>query len=169
MINRNISLLLWRHFFQHPKKYFVSNFHTQGSPLLAGHSKWANIRHIKALKDGQKSVTFTKLARQIRLAIQEGGSADPKLNSTLQSVIEESLRKNMPMATIQNNIKKSQQTKAELKKHQVQIRYKQKVFATCILYTDNFPGLKMEMTPIVRKAGYVGTIILFVCHVFIFY
>lgn len=40
------------------------------SQLDAGHSKWANIRHIKALKDGQRSVQFVKLARQIRLAIQ---------------------------------------------------------------------------------------------------
>lgn len=36
----------------------------------AGHSKWANIRHIKAAKDGQKAAMFTKLSRQIRLAIQ---------------------------------------------------------------------------------------------------
>lgn len=36
----------------------------------AGHSKWANIRHIKALKDGQKSLQFIKLSRQIRLAVQ---------------------------------------------------------------------------------------------------
>lgn len=41
-----------------------------GATLLAGHSKWANIRHIKALKDGQRSLQFVKLSRQIRLAIQ---------------------------------------------------------------------------------------------------
>jgi hypothetical protein len=36
----------------------------------AGHSKWANIKHIKAAKDAQKSVTFQKMAQLIRLAIQ---------------------------------------------------------------------------------------------------
>lgn len=36
----------------------------------AGHSKWANIKHIKAAKDAQKSVTFQKMSRLIRLAIQ---------------------------------------------------------------------------------------------------
>lgn len=36
----------------------------------AGHSKWANIKHIKATKDAQKSVTFQKMAQLIRLAIQ---------------------------------------------------------------------------------------------------
>lgn len=44
-------------------------FHT-ASCNLAGHSKWANIRHIKAAKDGQKSVQFARYSRQIRLAIQ---------------------------------------------------------------------------------------------------
>lgn len=37
---------------------------------LAGHSKWANIRHIKALKDGQRSVEFARLSRNIKLAVQ---------------------------------------------------------------------------------------------------
>jgi len=36
----------------------------------AGHSKWANIKHIKAAKDAQKSITFQKMTRLIRLAIQ---------------------------------------------------------------------------------------------------
>jgi len=36
----------------------------------AGHSKWANIKHIKAAKDAQKSVTFQKMAQLIRLAVQ---------------------------------------------------------------------------------------------------
>jgi hypothetical protein len=36
----------------------------------AGHSKWANIKHIKAAKDAQKSLTFQKMAQLIRLAVQ---------------------------------------------------------------------------------------------------
>ena len=36
----------------------------------AGHSKWANIKHIKAAKDAQKSLTFQKIAQLIRLAVQ---------------------------------------------------------------------------------------------------
>jgi hypothetical protein len=36
----------------------------------AGHSKWANIKHIKAAKDAQKSITFQKMSQLIRLAIQ---------------------------------------------------------------------------------------------------
>ncbi|XP_005186949.2 probable transcriptional regulatory protein Fnod_1106 [Musca domestica] len=126
---------------------------TQLYPLLAGHSKWANIRHIKAAKDGQKSALFSRIARQIRLAIQDGGSADPNLNSELKSVIEEALRKNMPMATIQNNLKKFTASKTQLKKYRQDVRFKQKVFMVCTIYTDNFAQLKMDMSTILRKGG----------------
>lgn len=128
---------------------------TQLYPLQAGHSKWANIRHIKAAKDGQKSTLFSKIARQIRLAIQDGGSADPAVNSELKSVIEEALRKNMPMATIQNNLKKFTATKTQLKKYRQDLRYKQKVFMVCTIYTDNFTQTKIDMATILRKGGAV--------------
>ncbi|XP_075153446.1 putative transcriptional regulatory protein TTE1135 [Haematobia irritans] len=122
-------------------------------PLQAGHSKWANIRHIKAAKDGQKSALFSKIARQLRLAIQEGGSADPALNSELKSVIDEALRKNMPMATIQNNLKKFTASKTQLKKYRLDVRFKQKVFMVLTVYTDNFAQLKMDLATIMRKGG----------------
>lgn len=51
----------------------VSSFSRQlftGSTNLAGHSKWANIRHIKGAKDAEKSMIFNRYARQMRLAIQ---------------------------------------------------------------------------------------------------
>lgn len=49
---------------------FISRAIHTGSSCFAGHSKWANIRHIKAAKDGQKAVEFARYSRQIRLAIQ---------------------------------------------------------------------------------------------------
>lgn len=48
---------------------FTRSLHLK-PPALAGHSKWQNIRHIKALNDGRKSTLFIKLARQMRLAMQ---------------------------------------------------------------------------------------------------
>ncbi|XP_065356055.1 probable transcriptional regulatory protein Nmul_A2722 [Calliphora vicina] len=131
----------------------VKNVSTAKYALLAGHSKWANIRHIKAAKDGQKATLFTKISRQIRLAIQDGGSADPSLNSQLKSIIDEALRKNMPMASIQNSIQKCKQSKDILKRYKLDLRYKQKVFAVCIIYTDNYPGVKMDMATVLRKSG----------------
>ncbi|KAI9586242.1 hypothetical protein GQX74_002089 [Glossina fuscipes] len=122
-------------------------------PLLAGHSKWANIKHIKAEKDGQKAMAFLRIARQLRLAIQEGGSVDPVLNSKLRNVIDDALRKNMPMSSIQSSIKKCQQNKTELKRYRLDLRFKQKVFIVLIIYTDNYSGLKQEIAPILRKSG----------------
>uniref|UniRef100_A0A1A9UT93 Uncharacterized protein n=1 Tax=Glossina austeni TaxID=7395 RepID=A0A1A9UT93_GLOAU len=123
-------------------------------PLLAGHSKWANIKHIKAEKDGQKAMVFLRVARQLRLAIQEGGgSIDPVHNSKLRNVIDDALRKNMPMSSIQSSIKKCQQNKTELKRYRLDLRFKQKVFIVLIIYTDNYSGLKQEIAPILRKSG----------------
>ena len=126
------------------------------SALLAGHSKWANIRHIKAQKDGEKAALFTRIARQIRIAMQEGGgSSDPNVNSSLRSVIDEGLRKNMPMASIQSTIKKCQQSQSELKKYTLEMRYKQKVFMIVTLFTDNFTLMKQDIATILRKNGYI--------------
>uniref|UniRef100_A0A1B0FPW2 Transcriptional regulator n=1 Tax=Glossina morsitans morsitans TaxID=37546 RepID=A0A1B0FPW2_GLOMM len=122
-------------------------------PLLAGHSKWANIKHIKAEKDGEKAMVFLRIARQLRLAIQEGGSTDPVHNSKLRNVIDDALRKNMPMSSIQSSIKKSQQNKTELKRYRLDLRFKQKVFIVLIIYTDNYSGLKQEIASILRKFG----------------
>ncbi|KAG8229525.1 hypothetical protein J437_LFUL004931 [Ladona fulva] len=69
---------------------------------LAGHSKWANIKHIKAAKDAEKSILFTRLSRQIRLAIEEGGSSSPSHNSALAQAVELAKRSSMPLASIQN-------------------------------------------------------------------
>lgn len=147
-----------RRFFNINSRYY----HTT-SINNAGHSKWANIKHIKAQKDGQRSIIFTRLARQIRLAIQEGGSSNPSINSSLKSAIDEALRKNMPMSTIQNNIKRFEASKAQLKKHLLEFKVLNKVFGVCIVYTDNITGNKMLMAPLLKKAGgaFVDS-----CHLF---
>lgn len=120
---------------------------------MAGHSKWANIKHIKAQKDGLRAALFTKIARQIRLAVQEGKSADPAVNTLLRSEIDNALKKNMPIGTIQNTIKKCQGNKAQLKKHRLDIRFKRTVYMICSIYTDNLASVKMDATAMIRKSG----------------
>ncbi|XP_062534219.1 probable transcriptional regulatory protein TTE1135 [Armigeres subalbatus] len=121
------------------------------SPLNgAGHSKWQNIRHIKALNDGRRSVLFIKLSRQIRLAIQAGG-ANPAVNNALRAAIDEALKKNMPNSTIQGILKKGNQSTAQLKKFCLEIKAFEQVSVICVLYTDRFTQLKMEMATILRK------------------
>uniref|UniRef100_A0A8D8G650 Probable transcriptional regulatory protein Teth514_1449 n=1 Tax=Culex pipiens TaxID=7175 RepID=A0A8D8G650_CULPI len=121
-------------------------------PALAGHSKWQNIRHIKALNDGRKSTLFIKLARQMRLAMQAGGP-NPAVNATLRAAIDEALKKNMPNSTIQGVLKKfaTQQSAAQLKKFTVEIKAFDQVNLICVLYTDRFTQLKMEMATTLRK------------------
>lgn len=120
---------------------------------MAGHSKWANIKHIKAQKDGMRAALFTKISRQLRLAVQEGKSTDPAINSLLRSEIDNALKKNMPMGTIQSTLKKCQLNKAELKKHRLDIRFRRNVYMICSIYTDNLPGIRMDATAMIKKAG----------------
>ncbi|XP_039479637.1 probable transcriptional regulatory protein MYPU_6240 [Drosophila santomea] len=120
---------------------------------MAGHSKWANIKHTKALKDGARAALFAKISRQIRMAIQEGNSADPAINSLLRTEIERALKQNMPSGTIQNTLNKFKTSKVQLKKYRLDIKYKRNVYLICIFYTDNFSGVKMDATPMIKKAG----------------
>ncbi|XP_030555061.1 uncharacterized protein LOC115758510 isoform X1 [Drosophila novamexicana] len=134
-------------------EYFQLNFNKCSVRHMAGHSKWANIKHIKAQKDGLRAALFTKIARQLRLAVQEGKSADPAVNSLLRSEIDNALKKNMPIGTIQNTIKKCQHNKAQLKKHRLDIRFKRNVYMICTIYTDNMAAVKMDATATIKKAG----------------
>ncbi|XP_053693799.1 probable transcriptional regulatory protein TTE1135 [Sabethes cyaneus] len=127
----------------------LRNIHVS-SITEAGHSKWQNIRHIKALNDGRKSVLFIKLARQIRLAIQAGGP-NPAVNSTLRAAIDEALKKNMPNSTVQGILKKSAQNASQLKKYTLEIKVLDQINMICVLYTDRFTQTKMEMATILKK------------------
>ncbi len=73
---------------------------------MSGHSKFANIKHKKAKNDAQKGKIFTKLGREIAVAVKEGG-ADPLLNRKLSDVIVKAKSNNMPNDTIQRSIKKA--------------------------------------------------------------
>jgi len=73
---------------------------------MAGHSKFANIKHKKAKADAQKGKIFTKLGREIAVAVKEGGP-DPANNSRLRDVIAKAKSNNMPSDTIERCIKKA--------------------------------------------------------------
>ena len=72
---------------------------------MAGHSKWANIKHRKGRQDAKKAKIFTKLARMITVAVREGGS-DIEYNTTLKGAIEKAKAENMPNDNIDRAIKK---------------------------------------------------------------
>src|SRR5690554_2827507 len=73
--------------------------------FMAGHSKWANVKHRKARVDAQKGKIFTKLAREIIVAAREGGS-DINANFRLRLVVQKARENNMPGDNIQRAIQK---------------------------------------------------------------
>ncbi|MGJ0514496.1 MAG: YebC/PmpR family DNA-binding transcriptional regulator [Methylomicrobium sp.] len=73
---------------------------------MAGHSKWANIKHRKAGQDAKRGKIFTKLLREITVAVKSGGP-DAASNPTLRTAIDKALGSNMRRDTIDNAIKKA--------------------------------------------------------------
>ena len=74
---------------------------------MSGHSKFANIKHKKEKNDAAKGKVFTKLGRELAVAVKEGGGPDPNNNSRLRDVIAKAKANNMPNDTIDRNIKKA--------------------------------------------------------------
>ena len=74
---------------------------------MSGHSKFANIKHKKEKNDAAKGKIFTKLGRELAVAVKEGGGPDPANNSRLRDVIAKAKANNMPNDTIDRNIKKA--------------------------------------------------------------
>ncbi len=70
---------------------------------MAGHSKWANIRHRKAAQDAKRGKIFTKLIREIVVAAKEGGG-EPENNPRLRAAIDKALSNNMTRDTVNRAI-----------------------------------------------------------------
>jgi YebC/PmpR family DNA-binding regulatory protein len=73
---------------------------------MAGHSKWANIKHKKARSDEKRGKEFTKIAKEITIAVRTGNSGDPESNSKLKLAIQKAKAINMPNDNITRAIKK---------------------------------------------------------------
>lgn len=73
---------------------------------MSGHSKWHNIQAKKGKADAARGKVFTKLGRELLIAVKEGGP-DPAGNSKLKAVIAKCKAANMPNDTINNSIKKA--------------------------------------------------------------
>ena len=72
---------------------------------MAGHSKWANIKHKKAAQDAKRGKVFTKIIKELMVAAKTGGS-DPEANPRLRQAISTAKAANMPSDTISRNIQK---------------------------------------------------------------
>ncbi len=74
---------------------------------MSGHSKWHNIQKTKGAADAKRAQAFTKIAREMVVAVKEGGSGDPKSNSKLAAVIAKAKAANMPNDNIKRTIEKA--------------------------------------------------------------
>ena len=73
---------------------------------MSGHSKWHNIQAKKGKADAQRGAVFTKIGREIAIAVREGG-ANPESNGKLRDIIAKAKANNMPNDNIQRSIKKA--------------------------------------------------------------
>lgn len=73
---------------------------------MAGHSKWKNIQHRKGRQDALRGKLFTKLSKEIFVAVRNGGD-DPNTNSRLRIAIQKAKQNNVPNSNIENTIKKA--------------------------------------------------------------
>ena len=73
---------------------------------MSGHNKWSTIKHKKEKTDAQRGKIFTKIGREIAIAVREGGP-DPNTNSKLKDVVAKAKAANMPNENIQRSIKKA--------------------------------------------------------------
>ena len=120
---------------------------------MSGHSKWAGIKHHKALVDQKRSNLFTKLANDITIAARHGGG-DINFNPTLRTSVEKARQGNMPKDNIENAIKKAIAKDAETL---VEVVYEGKgphgvlVYVACT--TDNVTRTVSNVRSYFNKAG----------------
>ena len=76
---------------------------------MSGHSKWANIKHRKGAQDAKRSKIFTRIIKEITVAVKEGGS-EQETNPRLRTAMQNAKGANMPKDTIERTIKKASGT-----------------------------------------------------------
>lgn len=79
---------------------------------MSGHSKWSNIKHKKEKNDAQRASVFTKIGKEIAIAVRESGP-DPASNSRLEALIAKAKASNVPNDNIERVIKKASSNDAE--------------------------------------------------------
>lgn len=121
---------------------------------MAGHSKWANIKHKKAAVDAKRGQLFTKLSRLISVAAKEGGSPDPVVNYRLRLAIEQAKQANMPMDRIKKAIDRVfGQGKERVESVELELFGPGGVGMIVMALTDNKQRLIGEIRNILKKYG----------------
>jgi transcriptional/translational regulatory protein YebC/TACO1 len=74
---------------------------------MSGHSKWAQIRRSKGVNDSRRGQLFTRLGREIVVAVREGGNGDTNTTFRLRMAVQHARDANMPMDNIERTIKRA--------------------------------------------------------------
>jgi YebC/PmpR family DNA-binding regulatory protein len=74
---------------------------------MSGHSKWAQIKRSKGVNDARRGQLFTRLGREIVVAVREGGGGDVNANFRLRIAVQRARDANMPLDNIERNIKRA--------------------------------------------------------------
>jgi len=117
---------------------------------MAGHSKWANIKHRKARQDAVKGKAWSKASRAIMVAVKQGGN-DPEMNLRLRYAIEDAKSVNMPKDTIKKAIEKASGEGNDGAVYQ-DIRYEGYAAGGVAILVDCLTENVQRTAPIVRHA-----------------
>ncbi len=122
---------------------------------MSGHNKWTTIKHKKEKTDAQKGKIFTKIGREIAIAVREGGSADPSTNGKLRDVIAKAKANNMPNDNIKRSIAKAAGEGAGVSYKEVSYEgYADGGIAViCEIVTDNINRTASEVRHLFDKFG----------------
>lgn len=121
---------------------------------MAGHSKWANIKHRKGKADAKKGKVFSRIAKEIISAVKVGGSGDPKANPRLRLVLTKAREANVPNDIIDRNIKKaSSADQADFHELTYELYGHGGVGIICDVMTDNKNRISSEMRIATNKRG----------------
>jgi YebC/PmpR family DNA-binding regulatory protein len=123
---------------------------------MAGHSKWANIKHRKGKADALKGKLFSRVTKEIISAVKQGGS-DPKTNPKLRLAIQKARAVNLPNDNIERNIKKaSSADQADFSEVAYELYGYGGVGIIALVLTDNKNRAASDMRIATNKKG--GTI-----------
>lgn len=124
---------------------------------MAGHSKWANIKHRKEKADAKKGKVFSRIAKEIISAVKVGGGPDPKNNPRLRVAIQKAKEANVPNDIVDRNISKaSSADQADYTEITYELYGHGGVGLIVEVMTDNKNRISSEMRIATNKRG--GTI-----------
>jgi len=120
----------------------------------AGHNKWSNIRHIKAEKDAIQAKKNSLYSNKIALVLKETkNNTNLETNSSLRKLVEEALAQNVPKASVDKMVKRSNLNEELASEHIVEIRGPGRVgiIVECLVKSKGL--IPVKLNPILRKHG----------------